>query len=123
MNAHDDVYALVGGVIVGPLTFDEWLRCDGGLRDRRERMRTDGVDPWRIARTELDDGTYVSTVFLGHDHNWFGSGDPILFETLIFPACVDMWRCGTYDEALAQHEAVVRERRPHSPAKARRRRP
>jgi len=26
----------------------------------------------------------VSTVFLGIDHNWSRSGDPILFETMVF---------------------------------------
>jgi hypothetical protein len=37
----------------------------------------------KLAHTEFPDGTYVSTVFLGLDHNW-SDGPPILWETMIF---------------------------------------
>jgi hypothetical protein len=37
-----------------------------------------------VAKTQLKDGTSVSTVFLGLDHNYEPTGDPILFETAIF---------------------------------------
>jgi hypothetical protein len=51
----------------------------------------------------------VSTVFLGLDHNW-GSGEPILFETMIFGIPEGdkenyyERRCATYEEAEAMHE-------------------
>lgn len=37
----------------------------------------------RVAYDKLSDGKIVSTIFLGLDHN-FGSGRPILFETMVF---------------------------------------
>jgi hypothetical protein len=51
----------------------------------------------------------VSTVFLGLDHNWFGEGEPILFETMIFGGKFDneQWRYRTYDEAEEGHKKVV----------------
>jgi hypothetical protein len=68
----------------------------------------------RIVRQE-DVGPYwVSTVFLGLDHS-FGRGRPLLFETMIFrgPASSreDVWmeRCGTWEEAEAQHLVGVAE--------------
>jgi hypothetical protein len=36
----------------------------------------------RVARTELLDGSAVSTVFLGLDHQW-GDGPPLLFESAL----------------------------------------
>jgi hypothetical protein len=39
--------------------------------------------PRWVARTELLDGSVVSTVFLGIDHNWSGSGPPVLFESAL----------------------------------------
>jgi len=38
--------------------------------------------------------TRVSTVFLGIDHNFYGSSGPVLFQTLIFdgPLANEMWR-------------------------------
>lgn len=35
-----------------------------------------------IARTTLSDGTWVSTVWLGLNHNW-RPGPPLIFETMI----------------------------------------
>lgn len=71
-----------------------------------------------VAKTELEDGTLVSTVFLGMDHGFAGS-TPLLYETMIFP---DMKKaegerrfhesyCARYAtkaEALAGHELAVR---------------
>jgi hypothetical protein len=37
-----------------------------------------------LARTDITDGIYVSTVFLGIDHNFTGDGPPVLWETMIF---------------------------------------
>jgi hypothetical protein len=62
-------------------------------------------------------GCWVSTVFLGLDHNFTrmltGEGMPILFETMIFRGGKgeEMWRCETWDQAEKQHKkacALVR---------------
>lgn len=51
----------------------------------------------------------VSTVFLGLDHNMRASGDPVLFETMIFggPLDQEQWRYCTYDEAERGHAEAV----------------
>lgn len=56
---------------------------------------------------------FISTVFLGLDHNIFQPGEPpIVFETMIFKDG-DEWntdyleRCATYKEAEAQHEKAL----------------
>lgn len=61
-----------------------------------------------VAQTEVPGGI-VSTVFLGLDHQ-FGTGPPLLFETLTFldGEADDQWRCSTWLEAEAQHEKAVR---------------
>lgn len=64
----------------------------------------------RVAETSVGpvlDSTLVSTIFLGVNHS-FGE-PPILFETMVFGGPLDgeIQRCGTWDEAAAQHEAVV----------------
>ena|SRR5258708_4614514 len=48
----------------------------------------------RIAETTLGK-LWISTVFLGIDHNFSGSGDPVLWEVMIF--------CGS-DESHPLHE-------------------
>lgn len=64
-----------------------------------------------VALTILENGTRVSTVFLGVDHAFFGDGPPILFETMVFAegSWVDllMERYTTWDEAKAGHEEIV----------------
>lgn len=42
----------------------------------------------KVARTDICEGVFVSTVFLGLDHS-FGSGEPLIFETLIFGGALD----------------------------------
>jgi hypothetical protein len=67
----------------------------------------------RVARTEFDDGGYVSTIFLGTDHNYSFIGAPILFESIanIRGATVGetQRRYRTYDEAIAGHHEMVAE--------------
>ena len=71
----------------------------------------------RVASTDI--GPYwVSTVWLGIDHNWLGDGPPIIFETMVFSKGerddpgyhglhdMDMDRYATEEEALAGHEAM-----------------
>lgn len=61
----------------------------------------------RVAKSMIGD-VEVSTVFLGLDHS-FGSGPPILFETMIFGGehDQDQWRCSTWEEAEKQHAAAI----------------
>ena len=57
--------------------------------------------------------TRVSTVFLGIDHNFYGSSGPVLFQTLIFdgPFADEMWRYSTYAEAERGHQEAVMQAR------------
>lgn len=68
-------------------------------------------DAWaRVAYNEWDEGAiYVSTVFLGLDHNLMGRGPPLVFETMVFgPYGGDeQWRYSTWEEAEAGHAEVV----------------
>ena len=52
---------------------------------------------------------WVSTVFLGLDHNFMGKGPPIVFESMVFggPFNHEMWRYATWDEAVTGHERLV----------------
>jgi len=63
-----------------------------------------------IGRAELANDVTVSTVFLGVDHN-FGSGPPLVFETMIFGGPLDetQYRYATRAQALAGHEAAIKE--------------
>ncbi len=60
-----------------------------------------------IARTEIGK-IVVSTVFLGLDHG-YGSGPPVLFETMVFegPLNGEQVRYCTRAEALSGHEEMV----------------
>jgi hypothetical protein len=65
-----------------------------------------------IEQTHVGD-RFVSTVFLGIDHNFMGMGGPILFETMIFDGpnarSHDLFqeRSRTYREAVARHAYAV----------------
>lgn len=63
--------------------------------------------PRRLKRTYFDGG-FVSTVFLGLDHN-IGSGKPLLFETMIFRDDI-IELCSqyhTWKEAVEGHKKAV----------------
>lgn len=64
----------------------------------------------RVALTEVGDVS-ISTVFLGLDHNFFRSGDPLLFETMVFGGALneECERYSTWDGALAGHWAMVEQ--------------
>jgi len=64
----------------------------------------ENVENRRVAREDVGDG-YVSTVFLGLDHNFWG-GPPILFETLV-SATNEITRHCTWWEAIAFHDQAV----------------
>lgn len=67
----------------------------------------------RIGADVITDKCHVSTVFLGFDHNHYGHGDPILFETMIFggPLDGDQWRYTTYADAERGHQEAVAKAR------------
>lgn len=60
-----------------------------------------------IAETEVG-CLRVSTIFLGLDHNYARTGDPLLFETMIFGDGADHYQtwCSTWDEAERMHAAA-----------------
>ena len=62
-----------------------------------------------VARTQVGE-LYVSTVFLGLDHNFHGiSSLPILFETMIFGGEIEYQeRYSTWEEAEKGHKRAVR---------------
>jgi hypothetical protein len=62
-----------------------------------------------VGWTQVTSQVRVSTIFLGLDHRWSGSGPPILFETMIFGGPLDrsMWRYASWDDAQAGHNAAV----------------
>lgn len=63
----------------------------------------------RVAHTELREGVYVSTVFLGLDHNFSGRGAPLLFESMTFTDYGGdiMERYATWAEAQLGHNHMV----------------
>lgn len=65
-----------------------------------------------LAQDTLQDGKFVSTVFLGIDHGINGSGEPMLFETMVFErkgegADLDVNRYATWKEAHQGHREMV----------------
>lgn len=64
-----------------------------------------------VARYERGE-YWVSTVFLGLDHNFWKDGPPILFETMVFGFDSEAMTCERYstrDDALIGHERHVGE--------------
>jgi len=61
----------------------------------------------RVAEDTVD-GKWVSTVFLGLDHQ-YGDGPPLVFETMVFHDGDgrEEWRYSTWDEAVTGHQAIV----------------
>ena len=61
-----------------------------------------------VAQDQIGD-VLVSTVFLGRDHNFFGDGPPLLFETTVFEGPEDgaCWRRSTWLEAEVQHARAL----------------
>jgi hypothetical protein len=87
------LYKLQGKLAVPVDSIEEWYGSLSG-----KHVAVEEIGPF-----------VISTVFLGIDHS-FGSGLPILFETMIFTdGHSDDYqeRCGTWEEAIDQHEAAV----------------
>lgn len=67
-------------------------------------------DPkYRTVKKDVIGDILVSTVFLGLDHG-YGSGKPVLFETMIFGGDHDDYqvRYCTWEEAEAGHERAIK---------------
>ncbi len=64
----------------------------------------------RVAETFMDDGTRISTVFLGLDHS-FHPGVKLWFETMVFGGDLDgeMNRYETYQQAEAGHAVMIKQ--------------
>lgn len=97
-------YRLEGHTPVAVTDLDQW----GTELEASDRYRRVGGAQWH------EPDVWVSTVFLGVDHNHYGQGPPILFETMIFAPRVpevdqEQRRYRTWDEAAAGHAAVVAE--------------
>ena len=78
--------------------------------ERRCQDCQDGKpDIYRVAFDGDPDGVYVSTVFLGLDHNFMGVGPPLLWESLVFGGEYDgeMRRYTSKEEALRGHKELV----------------
>lgn len=68
----------------------------------------------RVAETTLPNGMWVSTVWLGLDHNFFDKGKPMIFETMVFPehgnfSEIDCQRYSTEKQALKGHQKMVKK--------------
>ena len=62
----------------------------------------------RVVKQETIEGVFISTVFLGLDHGWGMSEEPIVFETMILDGKDDyQTRCATWDEAEKMHRTAV----------------
>lgn len=93
-----DYYKLNEDHSVTECTLEEWVEF---FKIRSQRQ---------VARTELDDGVNISTVFLGIDHGW--GGRVLLFETMVFglPGEAEIQeRYATWDEAMLGHNTMVKQ--------------
>jgi len=56
----------------------------------------------------------ISTVFLGINHQFFGEGKPLLFETMVFGGPFDgqIEQCSTWEQAERQHKEMVEKALP-----------
>ena len=79
-----------------------------------EASRSEGPAGRIVDRTDFPGG-WVSTVFLGIDHNHFGEGPPGLWQSMIFGGLLNsqMDRCsGSREDAHALHALMVARLQP-----------
>ncbi len=67
----------------------------------------------RIEKTTLSNGKWISTVWLGLNHN-YGRGKPLIFETMVFLnkedfGEIDMERYSTLKEAQRGHKRMIKK--------------
>lgn len=100
-------YKLVGHDVVQITDPDE---MGAGFYYRQQMIKETGNDPWRVAFDDCG-GVSVSTVFTFINHNFFGSGPPLVFETMVFGGndMIDR-RCerySTWEEAEQGHQEML----------------
>lgn len=93
------------------------MREDGSVYHEPDFMKwacwTNNPANRRVASTRVGPW-WVSTVFLGIDHNFGPSGPPVLFESMVFREDhrgrdFDSRRYCTYEEAKKGHEELVKK--------------
>ena len=69
----------------------------------------------KIEKTIVLSEIEVSTIFLSIDHNFYKSGKPILFETMIFGGALDgyQWRYTDLEAAKKGHLEAIKEVKKH----------
>lgn len=92
----EHAYILDENENVTAVSMEEWAEW---LQENREE---------RIIKHTRLFGIWVSTVFLGLNHNLFGD-EPLIFETVIFGGASDMYqdRYSTREQALKGHRKAV----------------
>jgi hypothetical protein len=80
------------------VSMHEWARWFENTDNRRINSTTIGK-------------VFISTVFMGIDHDFSGHGPPLLFETMVFGGPLDgeITRCAFYKQAQRQHTEMVAE--------------
>lgn len=108
MDALTDRYILVGKVAVPEPDLGRWGQWMAARKaDKGRHVAESTVGP-----------LWISTVFLGLDHNFGLRGPPLLFETMIFDSARSpdgylddisgyQTRCSTWGEAERMHEEAV----------------
>lgn len=91
-------YILCEKITIAEPDFEKWVKWSVANKDKH-----------RVDYTIIENGGYVSTVFLGFDHQ-YGEGPPLLFETMIFGGEYDncQWRHSTWEQAETCHNRVVK---------------
>jgi hypothetical protein len=91
-------------------------RAGQRIRFRQWARMIENPEAKRVAVDTLDNGVYVSTVWLGLDHRFLGTGPPLIFETMVFlptddgyggPVTADSVRYSTEADAAAGHARTV----------------
>lgn len=90
-----------------------WFDRDGAP------LLIEGIEPllsdpnYKVVKQEtLPNGLWISTVWLGFNHNFWFAGPPLIFETMVFskedPSCedLDQERYPTEAAAIAGHEQL-----------------
>lgn len=93
---------------------------DHFILDEDQRAVPVGMGTWavwmqanrsrKIVRQETVRGYWISTVFLGMNHNFHGEGPPLIFETMVFQGeKSDLFceRYATLDEAEVGHAHIA----------------
>lgn len=89
-----------------PMELLEWA---AGFEENDRHVKKDHVRCWIFPLRVW----WVSTVWLGLDHDLLGGGPPLIFETMVFPGEAYVERYSTEEGALEGHKRAVRWARWH----------